>query len=61
MRIAVTADPYIPVPPKIYGGIERIVALLVEGLDRAGHDVVLIAHPESKVACELVPYRRASA
>ena len=56
MRIAVTADPYIPVPPKIYGGIERIVALLVEGLDRAGHDVVLIAHPESKVACELVPY-----
>ena len=56
MRIAVTADPYIPVPPKIYGGIERIVGLLVEGLARAGHDVVLIGHPESEVGCELVPY-----
>jgi hypothetical protein len=23
MRIAITADPYLPVPPKLYGGIER--------------------------------------
>ena len=56
MRIAVTADPYIPVPPRIYGGIERIVGLLVEGLVERGHDVVLLGHPDSEVNAELVPY-----
>ena len=29
MRIAVTADPEIPVPPVLYGGIERIVDMLI--------------------------------
>ena len=56
MRIAITADPYIPVPPELYGGIERVVALLVEGLVANGHDVVLLGHPESNTEARLVPY-----
>lgn len=58
LRIAVTADPYLPVPPRLYGGIERIVALLVNGLVERGHDVTLFAHPESATRARLVPYGR---
>jgi glycosyltransferase involved in cell wall biosynthesis len=50
MRILLTADPEIPVPPKLYGGIERIVAGLVDGLRALGHEVALAAHPAS-TAC----------
>ena len=32
MRLVITADPYVPVPPRFYGGIERAIALLVAGL-----------------------------
>jgi hypothetical protein len=31
LRIAITVDPEIPVPPLLYGGIERIVDMLVRG------------------------------
>lgn len=55
-RIFVTADPELPVPPRLYGGIERVIALLVEGLSARGHDVTLFAHPDSRVSCRLVPY-----
>jgi len=47
MRILITADPKLPVPPKLYAGIERIVDLLATGLRRCGHEVGLVAHPES--------------
>ncbi|MEA5566122.1 glycosyltransferase [Anabaena sp. UHCC 0399] len=47
MKILLTADPELPVPPKLYGGIERIVDLLVTGLQSRGHTVGLVAHPES--------------
>jgi glycosyltransferase involved in cell wall biosynthesis len=47
MRILITADPEIPVPPSTYGGIERIVDLLVRALRASGHEVGLVAHPES--------------
>lgn len=47
LHIAVTVDPYIPVPPKLYGGIERVVDFLVRGLIVRGHKVSLLAHPES--------------
>jgi len=50
MRIAITADPYIPVPPSLYGGIERVIAFLIAGLVKRGHDVTLFAHPDSSVA-----------
>ena len=56
MHIALTVDPYIPVPPIHYGGIERIVDLLVKGLTERGHDIMLFAHPSSTVTCPLRPY-----
>ena len=56
MRIAITADPYHPVPPKLYGGIERVVDMLARGLVQRGHDVMLFAHPDSQTAGTLIPY-----
>ncbi len=47
MRILLTADPEIPVPPTGYGGIERIVDALVRELRRQGHVIGLVAHPDS--------------
>lgn len=47
MRILLTADPEIPVPPSGYGGIERIVDALIRFLVSEGHTVGLIAHPTS--------------
>lgn len=47
MRIALTADPELPVPPVHYGGIERIVDMLAVGLRARGHEVALFAHPDS--------------
>jgi len=48
MRVLLTADPEIPVPPAGYGGIERIVDALVRELAARGHTVGLVAHGESK-------------
>jgi glycosyltransferase involved in cell wall biosynthesis len=56
MRIAITVDPYLPVPPLLYGGIERVVDFLVRGLAERGHDVTLLAHPDSQVGGKLIPY-----
>lgn len=47
MRILLTSDPEIPVPPLLYGGIERIVAGLIRGFMDLGHVVGLVAHPDS--------------
>ena len=58
MRILITADPYIPIPPRFYGGIERILDFLVRGLAGRGHEITLIAHPDSQVPATLVPYGR---
>jgi glycosyltransferase involved in cell wall biosynthesis len=58
LRLAITVDPEIPVPPTLYGGIERIVDMLVRGLLDRGHDVTLFAHPDSQVPCRLLPYPR---
>jgi glycosyltransferase involved in cell wall biosynthesis len=56
LRIAITADPYLPVPPRLYGGIERVLDFLVRGLADRGHRVTLFAHPGSDVPATLVPY-----
>ena len=56
MKIAITADPELPVPPRHYGGIERIVDMLARGLVARGHDVTLFAHPESQSAGRLVSW-----
>ena len=57
LRLLVTADPELPVPPTHYGGIERIIALLVDGLVERGHTVRLIAHRDSRTRATLVAYR----
>lgn len=48
MRILLTADPELPVPPVLYGGIERIVDILVRELKALGHTVGLVAHRDSQ-------------
>jgi glycosyltransferase involved in cell wall biosynthesis len=48
LRIAITADPELPVPPVLYGGIERIVDMLARGLVERGHAVTLFAHRDSR-------------
>jgi glycosyltransferase involved in cell wall biosynthesis len=52
MRILLTADPMIPVPPVLYGGIERIVDGLLAALRGLGHEVALLAHPDSTAAAD---------
>lgn len=47
MRIVVTADPEIEVPPRLYGGIERVVDGLVRRFRAQGHQVCLVAKPGS--------------
>jgi len=56
MKIAITADPELPVPPLHYGGIERVVDMLVRSLVERGHDVTLFAHRDSRPPCRLVPW-----
>jgi glycosyltransferase involved in cell wall biosynthesis len=53
MRIAEIAPPWFSVPPPAYGGIERIVAQLADGLTDRGHDVTLFAAGGSKTTATL--------
>jgi glycosyltransferase involved in cell wall biosynthesis len=48
MRILLTADPEIEVPPRLYGGIERIIDGLARGFRARGHEVGLVARPGSR-------------
>jgi glycosyltransferase involved in cell wall biosynthesis len=57
MNILLTVDPEIPVPPGLYGGIERIIEILVNSYVQMGHSVTLCANPKSKVPCILVPWK----
>jgi glycosyltransferase involved in cell wall biosynthesis len=57
MRIAQVSPLYQPVPPRRYGGTERIVAHLTEELVRLGHDVTLFAAAGSRTRAELVSFR----
>lgn len=57
LRVLLVADPVLPVPPPLYGGLERVVDLLVRALRERGHHVTLVAHPDSRTPCDrLVPY-----
>jgi hypothetical protein len=55
MRVVQVAPPWSPVPPPGYGGIERVVADLTEGLLAAGCGVVLCAPAGSRTNACLVP------
>jgi glycosyltransferase involved in cell wall biosynthesis len=54
MRIAQIAPLYESVPPKLYGGTERVVSYLTEELVRQGHDVTLFASGDSVTGARLV-------
>jgi glycosyltransferase involved in cell wall biosynthesis len=53
MRIAQVAPLYESVPPKLYGGTERVVSYLTEELVRQGHDVTLFASADSETKADL--------
>ncbi|HET9850668.1 MAG TPA: glycosyltransferase [Candidatus Saccharimonadales bacterium] len=55
MRVAIVADPYVPIPPTGYGGIEKIIYYLIQGLMEQGHEPILIGPGDSRVPCELLP------
>jgi glycosyltransferase involved in cell wall biosynthesis len=55
MKIAQIAPLMESVPPRLYGGTERIVAYLTDELVRLGHDVTLFASGDSVTTANLVP------
>ncbi len=58
MRIAQVAPLYESVPPRYYGGTERVVSWLTERLVALGHDVTLFASADSVTNARLVPMCR---
>jgi glycosyltransferase involved in cell wall biosynthesis len=57
MRIAHVAPLYESVPPQLYGGTERIISYLTEGLVELGHDVTLFASGDTTTSAKLVACR----
>ncbi len=57
MRIAQIAPLFEAVPPRRYGGTERVVHWLTEELVGMGHDVTLFATGDSRTSAKLVPMR----
>ncbi len=53
MKIAMISTPFLPVPPRDYGGTELVVHELVEGLVERGHEVTLFAPGDSLTRAEL--------
>jgi glycosyltransferase involved in cell wall biosynthesis len=53
MKILLISPPWIRVPPKGYGGIEWVVALLSDELQKKGHEVVLFATGDSDTRANL--------
>ena len=57
MKIAQIAPLYEAVPPRLYGGTERVVAHLCDALVELGHEVTLFATADARTAAGLVPVR----
>ena len=57
MRIAQIPPLYEAVPPRLYGGTERIVGHLTEALVALGHEVTLFAAADARTRAKLVPVR----
>jgi glycosyltransferase involved in cell wall biosynthesis len=57
MKIAQVAPLYEAVPPRFYGGTERVVAHLTDALVELGHEVTLFASAETETKARLVPVR----
>src|SRR5260370_20603951 len=60
MRIGQVASFFESVPPKYYGGTERVVSHLTEELVRQGHEVTLFASGDSETKARLVAACRRS-
>lgn len=58
LKIAQIAPIWYPIPPKKYGGIERVVYYLSENLKKLGHKVTLFASGDSKVTVKLKFWRK---
>lgn len=56
MRILLLMDPFIPVPPEHYGGIERVVYDIACQYVKLGHEVTMIAGPSSQSPGKLIIY-----
>src|SRR3989440_13081713 len=56
MRIAQIAPLTEAVPPKLYGGTERVIYWLVEELVALGQDVTLFASGDSRTSAKLEPF-----
>jgi glycosyltransferase involved in cell wall biosynthesis len=56
MKIAIVAPPWFAIPPLGYGGIERVVSYLADGLAGRGHDVTLFAPGGSRCLGKLESY-----
>jgi glycosyltransferase involved in cell wall biosynthesis len=54
MRIAQVSPLYESVPPRLYGGTERVVSYLTEELVTQGHDVTLFASADSVTRARLI-------
>jgi len=57
MKIAQITPLYEAVPPRLYGGTERVVAHLTDALVDLGHDVTLFASAEADTRARLIPVR----
>jgi glycosyltransferase involved in cell wall biosynthesis len=57
VKIAQVSPLYEAVPPKLYGGTERVVAHLCDALVELGHDVTLFASADSETRARLSPVR----
>jgi glycosyltransferase involved in cell wall biosynthesis len=57
MKIAQVTPLYEAVPPRLYGGTERVVAHLTDALVDLGHDVTLFASAEAQTRARLIPVR----
>jgi glycosyltransferase involved in cell wall biosynthesis len=55
MRVAIIAEPYVPVPPVKYGGTEWVIHYLIKGLLEMGHEPILFGPGDSTVNCEIIP------
>src|SRR5688572_16455143 len=60
MRIAQVAPLFESVPPKYYGGTERVVSYLTEQLVSGGHEVTLFASGDSVTEARLIAVTRRS-
>ena len=57
MKIAQIAPLYEAVPPKLYGGTERVVGNLCDALVDQGHDITLFSSADARTKAKLIPVR----